>query len=75
MERVEYINTSREGDDSQLYDILHAEILGPVSHYSKKDNGRPRQSTLDSDAQALVWNKSVKFTEGELGTEKSIGDS
>ena len=25
---------------------------------------------LDSDAQALVWNKSVVFTEGELGTEK-----
>ena len=25
---------------------------------------------LDSDAQALVWNKSVAFTEGELGTEK-----
>ena len=40
MERTKCDDTSREDNDSELDDILDAEILGPIPHYPRKDNGR-----------------------------------
>ena len=67
MERAEYSNTSIVGRAMIANSIIYSMLRYWAQFLTIPEK---IMDALDSDAQALVWNKSVKFTEGELGTEK-----